>query len=216
MELMCGTGRVSLPLLKQGISLTCVDYSAGMLERFREKLIGAKLQACLIEADVCRLDLGRKFNDIFIPFNSFMELVGEQKQMSALTRIHAHLAENGLFICTLHNPALRTLLATGEKVFRGEFQLPDDHILKLHSKEEIDPEHNSIRGIQYYTICNKLGELLVERQLEINFSLITNGQFEYMADRAGFTVEKLYGDYSRGEFDSQKSPFMIYYLRKGD
>lgn len=27
LELMCGTGRVSIPLLKQNIDLTCVDYS---------------------------------------------------------------------------------------------------------------------------------------------------------------------------------------------
>ena len=31
LELMSGTGRVSLPLLRAGVTLTCVDYSAEML-----------------------------------------------------------------------------------------------------------------------------------------------------------------------------------------
>jgi ubiquinone/menaquinone biosynthesis C-methylase UbiE len=32
LELMCGTGRVSIPLLEAGLSMTCVDNSKGMLE----------------------------------------------------------------------------------------------------------------------------------------------------------------------------------------
>ena len=35
LELMCGTGRVSIPLLDEGFPLTCVDYSEEMLEIFR-------------------------------------------------------------------------------------------------------------------------------------------------------------------------------------
>jgi len=68
LELMCGTGRVSLPLLKNGVSLTCVDYSAKMLERFQEKLVRNNLQARLVEADICFLELGERFGTIFIPY----------------------------------------------------------------------------------------------------------------------------------------------------
>jgi SAM-dependent methyltransferase len=35
LELMCGTGRVSIPLIQNGVDLTCVDYSPKMLGRFR-------------------------------------------------------------------------------------------------------------------------------------------------------------------------------------
>jgi ubiquinone/menaquinone biosynthesis C-methylase UbiE len=38
LELMCGTGRLSIPLLKAGVPLTCVDSSPVMLALFREKL----------------------------------------------------------------------------------------------------------------------------------------------------------------------------------
>lgn len=214
LELMCGTGRVSLPLIKQGNSLTCVDYSARMLDKFQEKLVDNNLQARLVEADICHVDLGKRFNNIFIPFNSFMELSGERKQMVALERIHDHLTDNGTFICTLHNPAQRTRLATGEKILRGKFPLPDYQILQLHSEEHIDSDHGLITGTQYYTIYDKHGELLVERQLDISFNLLEREQFEHLIKRAGFNVHKLYGDYNRGKFDPQMSPFMIYCLRK--
>ena len=41
LELMCGTGRVSVPLLEAGVDLTCVDVSTGMLPRI------AHLPSCI-------------------------------------------------------------------------------------------------------------------------------------------------------------------------
>ncbi len=40
LELMCGTGRISIPLAGEGHSLTCVDYSEEMLDIFRKKIGG--------------------------------------------------------------------------------------------------------------------------------------------------------------------------------
>jgi ubiquinone/menaquinone biosynthesis C-methylase UbiE len=45
LELMCGTGRVSLPLLEAGVDLTCVDASEGMLARLEERLHALELDA---------------------------------------------------------------------------------------------------------------------------------------------------------------------------
>lgn len=40
LELMAGTGRVSLPLAEAGVELTCVDSSGPMLEVLRRRLAG--------------------------------------------------------------------------------------------------------------------------------------------------------------------------------
>ncbi|MGE5396796.1 MAG: class I SAM-dependent DNA methyltransferase [Chitinophagales bacterium] len=215
LELMCGTGRVSLPLLEHGIKLTCVDYCGEMLDVFQEKLKQKGLDAELIQADVRYLDLGRKFNAIFIPFNSFMELIGEMDQIAALKRIHQHLNDKGIFVCTLHNPSLRTQLATGEKVLRGEFALPGNKKLVLHSIEKQDQVNHLIKGTQFFEIYSEQGELELERRLDIKFSLIEQDIFEKMIENTGFTVMGLYGDYNMGDFNDETSPFMIYRLEKG-
>lgn len=214
LELMCGTGRVSLPLLKSGVSLTCVDYSFKMLDKLRDKLLENNLQAHLVHADICQMDLGRQYDTVFIPFNSFMELVGEEKQAAALQRTHSHLTDQGLFICTLHNPALRAGLASGEKVFRGEFALPGERVLMLHSQEHVLPGQSIIKGTQYFTIYDNQGEQLLERSLDICFSLVEKEGFEQMAREAGFSVQSLCGNYDRSEFAPEKSPFMIFFLKK--
>ena len=57
LELMCGTGRVSIPLLESGKKLCCVDYSKKMLDVFRSKIIGKDYPVSLIRMDVTKLDL---------------------------------------------------------------------------------------------------------------------------------------------------------------
>lgn len=59
LELMCGTGRVSLPLIEAGIDLTCVDLSAEMLAVLRAKLAGRGLGARIVHGDVRSLFSGQ-------------------------------------------------------------------------------------------------------------------------------------------------------------
>lgn len=212
LELMCGTGRVSIPLIENGIPLTCVDYSSKMLAKLREKLKCNGLQADLLDADIRFLEVGKKFDAIFIPFNSFMELVGEENQMAAMARIYSHLSPEGVFICTLHNPAQRIKAVNGEMVFRGEFQLPENKKLLLFSLETYNPTSKIIEGIQFFKFYDEQGTLELERQLDIQFSLIEQKPFEQMISKAGFKVLKLFGDYNKGLFNHESSPFMIYIL----
>ncbi len=87
LELGCGTGRVSLPLLKAGVNLTCVDYAPGMLARLRKKLQERNLSCPVYRQDMAELDLPDPFDLIFVPFHSFSEIVDSQRQRRALQRI---------------------------------------------------------------------------------------------------------------------------------
>ncbi|MDY7014045.1 MAG: class I SAM-dependent methyltransferase, partial [Cyanobacteriota bacterium] len=107
LELMSGTGRVSLPLIQAGFDLTCVDSSREMLEVLGQKLQAKNLSATLVEMDVCELSLDETFDFIFIPFHSFAEIISTSQQRQALAKIREHLSDRGRFICTLHDPNTR-------------------------------------------------------------------------------------------------------------
>src|SRR5512136_1779589 len=61
LELMAGTGRVSVPLLEAGAALTCVDGSRGMLEVLSRKLARRNLHAEIHHMDARELDLPSRF-----------------------------------------------------------------------------------------------------------------------------------------------------------
>lgn len=213
LELMCGTGRVSMPLLEAGIDLTCVDSSAGMLAVLRGRLRESRFSAELVEADVCKLSLNRQFDLIFIPFHSFAEITGPAEQRQALNAIRAHLSPGGRFICTLHNPPVRLMLATGRKHELGNFAMEDGRMLRLSSVENYDPVSARVRGTQFYEICGFDGAVSAAMAVDIEFCLHSYYEFKSLAEAAGFVPVHLYGDYSYGPFDVDKSPVMIWVLR---
>ncbi|MHB0935977.1 MAG: class I SAM-dependent methyltransferase [Armatimonadota bacterium] len=150
LELMAGTGRVTLPLLEAGVPLTAVDSSPEMLTILRRKLAERGLRAEVVQQDVTALNLPQRFPLIILPFHSFSELLTVEDQQQALQRIHAHLAEGGRFICTLHNPPVRMKGEDGRLRLYGEFPLPDDGTLLLWGLSQYSPGNPLVSGLQLY------------------------------------------------------------------
>ena len=215
LELTSGTGRLSLPLLRQGVPLTCLDSSPEMLAVLRRKLQAHGLSAPIYEMDVTGFSLPVKYELIIFPFNAFAEIITPEAQRSTLAAIHAHLAERGRFICTLHNPAVRLKTVDGQIHLRGEFPLPDDGgKLRLSSLERYDPEARLVRGTQIYEIYNAAGERQDKWSMDLQFYLHTRESFEELARAGGFQIEALYGDYERAAFQPESSPFIIWVLKE--
>jgi SAM-dependent methyltransferase len=213
LELMCGTGRLSLPLVEAGVALTCVDYSPEMLAVLQRKLQQRRLAAAVHLMDVRTLDLGRSFGLILLPFNSFSELLTPDDQRQALDGIYAHLSAGGTFVCTLHNPAIRLRRVDGQLRLWGTYRRPGGMLL-FWGLERYDPASKRVEGIELCGDYDAAGRQYAKRMMELRFAVVARGEFEAMAAQAGFTVAALYGDYSRAPFDEAQSPFMIWELRK--
>ncbi|MGW0956551.1 class I SAM-dependent methyltransferase [Streptomyces sp. NPDC002545] len=86
LELGCGVGRVTRPLLERGFTVTAVDESPDMLERVR----GARTICSPIE----RLDVGETFDAVVLA--SFLVHTGDPEVRRGLLRTCArHVAEDG-------------------------------------------------------------------------------------------------------------------------
>ncbi len=213
LELTSGTGRLSIPLIRAGIPLSCLDNSPDMLAILRRKLIDLKLTAPVHEMDMIDFSLPEQFDLILIPFNAFAEITQPTAQQKALATIHAHLAENGRLIVTLHNPAIRLKPIDGQIHLRGKFPLPDNAgNLFLSSVESYDARSQLVNGAQFYELYNANGEMASKRFVDVQFFLHTKESFEALAIAQGFNLLALYGDYGRAEFMPDKNPFMIWTL----
>lgn len=212
LELTAGTGRLSVPLIKAGVRLTCVDSSQGMLEVLSRKLREHGLHAEILCADVCRLQLQTLFELAIFPFQSFMEIVGEERQRTALAAVFACLTPGGRFICTLHNPVLRRAQVDG--VLRvGRFPTQDGTLVVSGSEQGGEPV---VTRLQFFEFFEADGHLRSKRLLSMEFAFVEEEHFESMARDVGFRVLELYGNYDRSPFDAVQSPVMIWVLEKGD
>jgi SAM-dependent methyltransferase len=215
LELMCGTGRISIPLLEAGVDLTCVDASEGMLARLEERLRARKLEARVVRADVRYLNLREEeFELALIPFHSFSELVSPRDQELALRAIYARLKEGGHLICPLHNPAIRARSADGALRLNGSFPTADGGLLVVSGFETLDKGSGVVDRVQLYEFFDASNNLRAKRVLPMRFALITRSGFAELANAAGFVPIALYGDYHRAEYQEDSSPFMIWILEK--
>ena len=217
LELMSGTGRVSIPLLEAGARLTCVDLSASSNAILQRKLQQRGLTADIHTMDICELDLHRQFDMILIPFHSFAHITSVEDQRRALSRIRQHMAPGGTFICTLGNPDVRQKAVNGQLRLARKYSLPDTHgMLLLWIVEKIsDDDTHVVEAMQFYEEYDANGILQRKRLLEIHFRLTSRKEFETLAENAGFKIRSFYGDYQYSDFNDE-SPFMVWVLETTD
>ncbi len=71
LEIACGTGRIYLELLKDGVDAYGIDISKNMLEVLKKKARNLGLKPKVKKADTRNFKFNIKFSLIIIPFRSF-------------------------------------------------------------------------------------------------------------------------------------------------
>ncbi|HEW93607.1 hypothetical protein DRN87_05015 [Candidatus Geothermarchaeota archaeon] len=103
LEIGCGTGRVYLELLKEGIDIYRIDSSYKMLEKLREKARKPNLIPKVYQADMRNFKLEQSFK-LIITFRMFLHNLTIEDQLSALKCCKEHLTRNGKLILNFFNP----------------------------------------------------------------------------------------------------------------
>ncbi len=97
LELGCGVGRVTHPLVERGFTVTAVDESAEMLERVR----GARTVRAAIE----ELDLGEKFDAVIL--GSILVHTGDARvRAGMLDACRRHVADDGCVLIQRERPGV--------------------------------------------------------------------------------------------------------------
>lgn len=221
LELMAGTGRISLPLLERGFPVTCLDSAPSMLAVLRRKLLERGLAARkihLVCADARQIPLRWVFDLILLGFQGFSELITEEEQRQTLAAAARRLAPGGRFVCTLHNPRarLRTLDGAWHQV--GRFPAPDSGApgtglgggsLVVRVRGRFDPASRLVTGTQQVEVRDREGSLRIRRSVPLRFSLLEAGPFIELAHAAGLEVLELLGDDRGAPYDPAQSPAIV-------
>ena len=97
LDLACGTGRLLLPLLREGLEVDGCDLSPDMLALCRERAARDGLAPRLHAQAMHELDLPRAYRTIFI-CGGFGLGAARPQDAEALRRCHRHLAPGGTLV----------------------------------------------------------------------------------------------------------------------
>jgi SAM-dependent methyltransferase len=130
LELGCGSGRLLVPLARDGVRVVGLDLSQPMLRRCAERIArlptAARVRARIVRADFRGFALGRRFPLIVCPFNAMMHLYTRDDVERFLACVRAHLAPGGLFAFDVIHPDLKWLMRDPEKRWaRTRFKDPE-------------------------------------------------------------------------------------------
>lgn len=102
LELACGTGRVTIPIAEDGLSIYGLDLSPEMLSIFEEKRKSlpdqVSNQIFIQKGEMTHFSFDQSFKLILIPFHSFQALLSDEKALQCLNCIHKHLHKDGALI----------------------------------------------------------------------------------------------------------------------
>lgn len=194
LELCCGTGRLTLPIAKDGYTISGVDFTSSMLEQAKVKASKEGLEIEFIEADIRTLDLPEKYDLIFIPFNSIHHLYKNDDLFKAFNVVKKHLKEGGLFLLDCFNPNIQFIVeAEKEQKEIAEYTTKDGRkvlikqIMRYENKTQINriAWHYYING-EFDSIQNLDMRLFFPQ--ELNSYLDWNG-FNIIHKFGGFEEE---------------------------
>jgi SAM-dependent methyltransferase len=104
LEVACGTGRLLIPYLRDGLQVEGLDSSAAMLAICRQKAAAAGVTPVLYQQFMQEIDVPTRYGTIFIPSCSFQILAQREEAFASLRAFREHLQPGGQLLVSLHVP----------------------------------------------------------------------------------------------------------------
>jgi len=210
LELCCGTGRLGLPLINNGMDYYGVDISKPFIDFFASKLSNYD-QNKLIVGDATNFFLNKKFDLVFIGFNSLAHLLTNENVQTCFNCIRKHMHNDSIFGIDIFMPSHKlTSNLDSSKVDLMDF-IDSDTKKKLNifefTKYNSNKEVNHISW-EFINENNKI-EFIYNFDMRIFFPDTLN---RLLID-SKFHINNFYGNYEFEKFNEQ-SEKQIYICNK--
>ena len=215
LELGCGTGRVTLPLIPYCRYIHGIDISKAMISICREKLTKTNVPPTKVqveEGDITDFALGRTFDFIIAPFRVLQNLETDAEVDGLFQCIRRHLAPGGSCILNVFRPYqepedLQQQWLTSEERLSWEVPIDGGRLVCYDRRARIDAE----KLILYPELIYRRYEgasLAEESLLRLVMRCYYPETFEKLILDHGFAILNRWGGYE-GEIYGQGPELVI-------
>ena len=214
LELAVGTGRAAIPIAQAGHRVVGVDYADDMLAIARRKRDAAGLKErdlSLLQGDVLKLDLKRRFDWVCVFFNTFLGFTTLEQQDLAMAAIVRHLKPRGRLWLDLFNPdPLRLARTLSVDLDPHVFFVPryDRTVLRTTEVRRRRDGPPQVQQITFrYTWFDSHGNAH-RQKTEFDITHIFPRELQLLVERHGLQIERTWGNYD-GSHVHPDSPRII-------
>ncbi len=202
LEVASGTGRLSKYITDLGLPYTGIDNSQSFLDVSIENL-GSR--GTFLLRDMRDFHLNKKFDFIFIGFNSFLHNLTDKDAVSCLASIKTHLNDGGLFLLSIFQPDHSFL-------YRDEYLYEARTFFDYQGKKCRMMERNSFDDetqINSLTWQLEIDGNLSEETYSFKQRMYYPHKMDLLFQETGFSIQEKFGDWDMNPLD-EESPLQIY------
>jgi SAM-dependent methyltransferase len=214
LELGAGSGRVTVPLARDGRQVVAMDRSPAMLARLRDRV--ARLPAAVatriatVAGDLRTFSVEGRFPMVIAAFNVLEHLYTRGEVTACLERIAAHLIPGGTFVFDVQLPDLAWLLRDPTKRWaRTRFTDPrTKRVMYYSTNHDYDPISQIALIRLYYEPADgpeltgrpdevaRRARAARTRVVKLSQRKFFPAELEALVSHAGFRVTERFGDFS--------------------
>lgn len=209
LELGCGTGRVAIPVARDGATVVGIDRSASMLARARMRVRRARLtsRVKLIRGDIRHLPFPDKsFGLVMAPYGILQSLLDETLLADTLKDVRRVLTRDGTFGLELVADLPAWDEYSNRTTLRGA-RGPHGKPIALVESVRQDPRKHITRFEQ--TFVEGRGKAATRKTFSIAFRTLSVPQMVQRLEKAGLEVAALLGDYQGGPWDLRADAWIV-------
>ncbi|MCL2646066.1 MAG: class I SAM-dependent methyltransferase [Phycisphaerales bacterium] len=215
LDIACGTGALTIPLLQSGYDVTALDLSAEMVEATRKKTEKNNLRADLFVANMADFDIDRKFSLAIIARSGFMYLLTAQEQRLALLNIRRHLTDGGVLTLNTFQPhpimqAESMKASPGEYYPRAEYVNREGKNTRILYAAVYDHIAQIMRGSWIFETLDSAGNVVDARTYPQVTRHTYRQEMEHLFELCGYDILNVHNNY---RCDAAKDIF-IWVVRK--
>ena len=203
LDVGCGTGRLLLDYLSQGIEIEGVDVSPEMLAICRRKAEMSGLTPVLYEQDLSELELPRRYRTIIVPSSSIQLVLDDAAAKRAVRRLGEYLEPGGALVMPF-------MLLELEHRSVKEAVRPDGGVIRRTSSSRYDPATQLEDTDDLYEVIMDGERVASERRMR---SPATRGytldQARALYEQAGLEIERVVAGFTDEPYDASGDIFTI-------
>jgi len=202
LDIGCGTGRLLLDYLADGIDIDGVDSSPEMLEICHQKAQKLGLHPTLYQQNMQALDLPRRYRTIIVPSSSFQLITDPHDAAETMRRFLRHLEPRGTlvmpFMIPWDGPATESMVAVDWEVVAEQVRPEDGLLIRRWARATYDLAQQLEHTEDRYEVIRE-GEIIASEHHSRSPAgrWYTPAQVIKLYQDVGFTTIRILKEFSR-------------------
>jgi len=212
LDVACGTGRITIPMLQSGAEVEGLDNAPSMLERLRVKARALGMDPKLHQADMCDFSLPGRFAIVAITFNAFTNMLTTEMQLACLRCCREHLAPGGMLVFDGFFPS-QEMVGAPQNTRVLELETRDretGETLRIYDTRSFDYVRQIQHSINEIEATSAEGVTRLVQRSEMDGRWTYKFEMELLLRVAGFSRWEIAGGFDRRPLEKDSDGMVVF------